>query len=432
MRYTLEPERNQIHIFCPERHMKKLFILHILLLFVIFSLISCVPNPKDILEGSYKKCQSVKNGFYEMEHYWKLMSRNDTIKVIQSCYFKKTENDSILPFVFNAHFYSQSSELRDVNLLYTGKEVVLYAEDGNKTGTIVTQPDDIWNIVVKNIIFNSYLPITYDDSRPVKHDLFSASDKVSIQFIKEEQINGLQCYHIQAIVPQEYDHSVLKNSGYLIKTEFNYWINKHDSIPVQITINRDLKIGNESLIEFEKYILTKYELNKDIDSMLFTMQSVPNDIDLHYLKPLAIEKKLKVGDVAPNWNLVSTKGEKFALSDFKGDLVLIDFFYASCPPCVQVLPVLNSLYKKYKDQGLHVVGISNNDTQKTLESFIDRHGIYYPLLFGNHDVNSAYNISNVPATYLIDKEGKILFQHIGGYNKSTIEKLDHIIRQHVR
>jgi len=412
--------------------MKKLFISSILLLLVIVTLISCAPSPKDILEGTYKKCQSVKNGFYEMEHYWKLMSRNDTIKVSQSSYFKKTENDSILPFMFNAHLYSPSLGLGGMNLLYTGKEVVLYADNGNKTGSIYTQPNDIWQIVVKNIIFNSYLPITYEDSRPVTNDLLSASNKVSIHFIKEEQLNGIQCYHIQAIVPPEYDHSIMKNSGYIIKTEFNYWVNKHDSIPIQITINRDLKIGNASLVEFEKYVLIKYELNNNIDSTLFTMQSVPSDIDLHYSETLAIEKSLKIGDIAPNWNLVSTKGEMLTLNDFKGDMVLIDFFYASCPPCIEVLPSLNGLHKKYKDKGLHVIGISRNDTQKTLESFIDRHGIYYTLLLGNQDVDSAYNISYVPTTYLIDKEGKILFQHIGKYDPSTLEKLDNIIGQNVK
>lgn len=412
--------------------MKKLFISSILLLLVIVTVISCAPSPKDILEGAYKKCQSVKNGFYKMEHYWKLMSRNDTIKVSQSCYFKKTENDSILPFVFNAHFDSHSSELGEMNLLYTGKEVVLYADNGNKTGSIYTQPDGIWQIVVKNIIFNSYLPITYNDSRPVTNDLLSASNKVSIHFIKEEQLNGIQCYHIKAIVPPEYDHSILKDYGYIIKTEFNYWVNKHDSIPIQITINRDLKIGNASLVEFEKYVLIKYELNNNIDSTLFTMQSVPSDIDLHYRESLAIEKTLKIGDIAPNWNLVSTKGEMLTLTDFKDDLVLIDFFYASCPPCIEVLPSLQSLHKKYKDQGLHVIGISRIDTQKTLESYIERNGICYTILLGNQDVNSAYNISFYPTTYLIDKEGKILFHHIGVYDQSTLAILDNIIRQHVK
>lgn len=413
--------------------MKNAFITTILfiLLLVIFLFNSCTPNPKEILEGVYRKNQSINNGFYEMEHFWKQMSRNDTIKISQSCYFKKTVNDSILPFLLNAHFDSQSLELSDMNLLYTGEEVILYADNGKKTGSIFTDPDDIWEIVVKNIIFNSYLPITYNDSRPITNDVLSASNKVSIKFIKEVKLNGILCFHIQVIVSPEFDHSILKNSNYLIKTEFNYWINKQDSIVIQFTINRDLKVGNKSLIEYEKYLLKKYELNNDIDSMHFTMKSVPSYINLHHLNHIAIEQKLKIGDVSPNWELVSSKGQKVALSDFKGELVLIDFFYTSCPPCVQVLPILNSLYKKYKSYGFNIVGISRNDTKNTLESYIKRNEIHYPLLLGNQNVNSAYNVAFNPTTYLIDREGKILFYHVGVYDQFTLEKLDFIIRQHV-
>jgi peroxiredoxin len=408
--------------------MKSLFRFIILLLLGIVTLSSCAPNPKNILEGSYKKCQSVYNGYYEMEHYWKLMSTNDTIKVSQSCYFKKTDNDSILPFVFTAKL-ALSLEIYPVNSLYTGKQLVTYADNGSRIGSVFTQPDAIWNILVKNQASNSYLPITYKDSRPITNDIVSDSSKGSINFIKEEEINGIECYHIQAIVPPEYDHSLLKNHGLIIKTEFNYWINKRDSIPIQITIARDLKVGNELLVEFEKYVLNKYELNIKIDSALFTMQSIPEDIDLRYFVSLETGKPLETGDFAPDWNLVSSNGEMVALSDYRGELVLIDFFFAGCPPCIEILPGLNNLYRKYRDQGLQIIGISIIDTKKTLEYFRERHGINYPLLLGNHDVGTVYKITQVPALYLIDKIGKILLHH--ELDDHSLERLENIISQHV-
>lgn len=408
--------------------MKSLFNSTILLMLGIVTLTSCAPNPKNILEGSYKKCQSVYNGYYEMEHYWKLMSTNDTIKVSQSCYFQKTDNDSILPFVFNAKS-APSVVLFPVNTLYTGKQFVTYSDNGNGIGGIYTNPNIIWTLLVKNLALNSYLPITYNDSRPLTSDILSASTRVSIRFIKKEQINGIECYHIQAIVPPEYDHSLLKNHDFIIKTEFNYLINKHDSIPIQITIERDLKVGNELLVEYEKYVLNKYELNNKIDSALFTMQSIPEDIDLRYFVSLETGKPLETGDFAPNWNLISSNGEMVALSDYRGGLVLIDFFFAGCPPCIEILPGLNNLYRKYRDQGLQIIGISIIDTKKTLEYFRERHGINYPLLLGNHDVGTAYNITHVPALYLIDKKGEILLHP--EFDNQSLERLENIISQHV-
>ena len=408
--------------------MKNRFSSPIILLLGIVTLSSCAPNPKDILEGSYQKCQSVYNGYYEMEHYWKVMSTNDTVKVSQSCYFKKTDNDSILHFVFNAK-YAPSVELFPVNTLYTGKQFVTYSDNGSKTGGIYIHPNDIWKIIVKNVAVNSYLPITYKDSRPVTSDIVSASAKASISFIKKEEIDGIECYHIQAIVPPEYDHSLLKNYGYITKTEFNYWINKHDSIPIQITIERDLKVGDESLVEFEKYVLNKYELNIKIDSALFTMQSIPEDIDLRYFVSLETGKPVEAGDFAPNWNLISSNGEMVTLSDYKGELVLIDFFFVGCPPCIEILPGLDSLYKKYKDQGLQIIGISTTHTKETLEYFRERHGINYPLLVGSQDVANAYNITQVPALVLIGKKGEILLHP--ELNNQTLEELEDIISQHV-
>jgi peroxiredoxin len=408
--------------------MKNLFSSTSLLLLGIVTLCSCTPNPKNILEGSYIKCQSVYNGYYEMEHYWKLMSSNDTVKVSQSCYFKKTDNDSILPFVFNAKS-APSVVLFPVNTLYTGKQFVSYSEDGSRVGAIYSHPNIIWTLLVKNLALNSYLPITYKDSRPITSDIVSDSPRGSISFIKEELINGIECYHIQAIVPPEYDHSTLKKYEYIIKTEFNYWINKHDSIPIQLTIARDLKVGNELLVEFEKYVLTKYELNYKIDSTLFTMKSIPEDIDLRYFERLETGKPLETGDIAPNWNLVSSNGEMVDLSDYRGELVLIDFFFAGCPPCIEMLPGLTSLYEKYRNQGLQIIGISNTDTKKTLEYFKERHGINYPLLIGNHDVGNSYNITEVPALFLIDQKGILLHPK---FNDESLEKLENIIRQHVK
>lgn len=407
--------------------MNNLFRSTILSLLGIITLSSCTPNPKNILEGSYKKCQSVYNGYYEMEHYWKLMSSNDTVKVSQSCYFKKTDNDSILPFVFNAKS-AASVALFPVYTLYTGKQFVSYSEDGSRNGSIYSHPNIIWALLVKNLALNSYLPLTYEDSRPLTSDIVSASTKGSISFIKEEQINGIECYHIQALVPPEYDHSLLKKHDFIIKTEFNYWINKHDSIPIQITIERDLKVGNELLVEYEKYVLNKYELNIKIDSALFTMQSIPDNVDLRYFVSLETGKPLETGAIAPDWNLVSSNGEKVALSDYRGELVLIDFFFAGCPPCIEILPRLNNLYEKYRDHGLQIIGISTIDTKKTLEYFKERHGIDYHLLVGSQDVGISYNVAEVPALFLIDQKGILLHPKS---NDQSLEKLENIIRQHI-
>jgi peroxiredoxin len=415
--------------------MKKQFAYLISLSLVIVTMISCSPNPKDILAGSYIKCQSIQNGYYEMENYWKMMSRNDTMQITQQCHFKKIENDSILPFIFNSHLCSggidRSGEITKINLLYTGDEFVMYSGSNGHIMQRKENGNNVWLLYNKNTAFNSYLPITYKDSKPIPSPPMLASGKFTASYVKQEKINGIQCYQIKAVVPKEFDISTLRNQGFIIRTEFNYWISKQDSIPIQITVSRDLKIGNDTLVEFQKLVLTKYELNKLPDEALFTLQSIPHHVNLQAANNAARKQPLTTGDIAPNWRLPTTKGDTLSLTGFRGNLVLLDFFVVSCPPCVGIVPALTSLHKKYKEQGLRVIGQDVLDSQKTLHDFIVRHNIEYPLLLSNKNITHAYNISGYPTTYLIGKDGKILFSHVGGYDQTTLKKLDNLIQQYL-
>lgn len=355
------------------------------------------------------------------------MSRNDTMQINQKSYFKKIENDSVLPFLFNS--YLQSPQMGEMGLLYTGEKMIWYS---GSNGSMMPRKDNgsrIWQFYNKNSALSSYLPFTFADSRPIPNPEALASGKFEASYVKQERLHGIPCYHIKAIVPEEYDCSVLRGYGYIIRTEFDYWINKKDSIPIQISISRDLKIGKDTLVEFEKYVLTKYNLNTFPGDTLFTVRSISPDIKIQPARYKEPETPLRTGEIAPDWRLVSTGGDTLSLSDFKGDLVLMDFLFVSCPPCVEILPDLKTLHEKYKDSGLHIVGLDKIDSQKTLEYFIGRHGIKYPLLLSNWQVEEAYHLSGYPTTYLIGKEGKILFSHVGGYDHATLERLDYIIQQ---
>lgn len=256
-----------------------------------------------------------------------------------------------------------------------------------------------------------------------------ASGKFEASYVKQERLRGIPCYHIKAIVPEEFDCSVLRGYGYIIRTEFDYWINKKDSIPIQISISRDLKIGKDTLVEFEKYVLTKYKLNIFPYDTLFTVRSLSPDIKIQPARYKEPKAPLRPGEIAPDWRLVSTGGDTLSLSDFKGDLVLMDFFFVSCPACIEILPDLKKLHEKYKKLGLHIIGLDMIDSRKTIENFRIRHHIEYTILLSNQNINDAYNVYADPTTYLVGRDGKVLFSHVGGYDHATLERLDSIIRQ---
>jgi len=128
-------------------------------------------------------------------------------------------------------------------------------------------------------------------------------------------------------------------------------------------------------------------------------------------------------------NFKGIKDEKINLKDFKGELVLIDFFTKSCYPCIMALPGLQALHEKYKSKGLNIIGINIYDKKEDgIIAFITKKGVTYPILLGGKDVGLNYNVSGIPSIYLIDKNGKIIFSYVG-YDKETEETLENIIKE---
>jgi len=129
--------------------------------------------------------------------------------------------------------------------------------------------------------------------------------------------------------------------------------------------------------------------------------------------------------VAPNFSLLNLNGDTVTLEELKGKLVLIDFWYTSCYPCVKAMPYLEDLHQKYKNKGLVVLGINPVDTND-LSEFLNFNGISYSMVLGNSNVVEAYSVSSYPSLYLIDKTGEIIFSEIG-FDDNTASTLDSLI-----
>ena len=126
---------------------------------------------------------------------------------------------------------------------------------------------------------------------------------------------------------------------------------------------------------------------------------------------------------APNFSLVDTKGKKISLSDFKGKVVIIDFWATWCPPCRRGIPDLIDLQKEYKGK-LAIIGVSlDTDSKKDVVPFIKNYGINYPVVYGNAQIVGEYgNIQAIPTSFIIDKDGNIVNKHVGLVPKSKLKE----------
>jgi peroxiredoxin len=139
-------------------------------------------------------------------------------------------------------------------------------------------------------------------------------------------------------------------------------------------------------------------------------------------------RKLAVGSIAPEIELPDPDGNIIKLSSLRGNYVLIDFWAAWCGPCRKENPNVVRMYHKYRDKGFEIFGVSLDRKHEDWIKAIDSDGLIWThvsdLKYFNSEAAKTYNINAIPATYLIDQEGKIIGKNLRG--KSLEEKLKEI------
>jgi cytochrome c biogenesis protein CcmG, thiol:disulfide interchange protein DsbE len=130
-----------------------------------------------------------------------------------------------------------------------------------------------------------------------------------------------------------------------------------------------------------------------------------------------------VGHFAPDATLRTMNDRLESLSSLRGSVVLLNFWYVSCPPCQLEMPALERTYLKYQAMGFTVVGIDTADDASTISAFTTRIGITYPILrdIGERAV-LAYSVRATPSSYLIDRNGVIRAIYTGPVDASDLSK----------
>lgn len=135
---------------------------------------------------------------------------------------------------------------------------------------------------------------------------------------------------------------------------------------------------------------------------------------------------------APDFSLLDQDGKPIALSALKGEVVLINFWASWCAPCRQEMPLLDTLYKRYKKLGFTLLGVNVEEDSDKARDLIKVNSVSFPILFDRkNEVSKLYNLVAMPSTVMIDREGKVRFTH-AGYVAGDESKYDKWIRELVR
>ncbi len=126
---------------------------------------------------------------------------------------------------------------------------------------------------------------------------------------------------------------------------------------------------------------------------------------------------------APDFALKDADGKTVRLSDYRGKVVLLDFWATWCGPCKIEIPWFMDFQRKHKDRGFEVLGIAMDDEGwDAVRPFINRLGVNYRVVLGNEDVSASYGgVEALPTTFLIDRQGRIAAVHQGVAARSDFE-----------
>lgn len=133
------------------------------------------------------------------------------------------------------------------------------------------------------------------------------------------------------------------------------------------------------------------------------------------------QQKVAVGTLAPDFILTDMQGNKHQLSDYKGQGVFLNFWGTWCKPCEKEMPYINNQYNQFKDKGVQVLAVDINESNLAVNQFAERHKLDFPIMIdADKQVMTNYGIDPLPATFLIDKNGKVINYYTGQLTEEMV------------
>ncbi len=153
--------------------------------------------------------------------------------------------------------------------------------------------------------------------------------------------------------------------------------------------------------------------NRDVFQRLAQLHEKLGNKEIAKVYQLKFDPALAlIGKTVPNFSVTDLDGKPISLQDYRGKVVLLDFWAVWCPPCTDEIPNIRKVYNTYKDAGFDVIGVSLDREESKLRNYITANAIPWRQIFSgkgwDSPVSRQYNIKRIPAPWLIDQEGKLI------------------------
>lgn len=136
---------------------------------------------------------------------------------------------------------------------------------------------------------------------------------------------------------------------------------------------------------------------------------------------------------APDFTLKTMRGGNFKLSEHRGEVVMINFWASWCGPCRQEMPLLEDLYKRYKDGGFTLLGVNVEEDSSQAQKLLKEIRVTFPILYdSSNKVSALYKVEAMPSTIIVDRDGNMRYLHHGylpGYEDEYQKQVRELIKE---
>lgn len=364
------------------------------------------PDPLEILRKSETACRNIKS----IEYYSQFeIEANNKKNKYSEAVFKQArmpvETVGMISGIYSAKgkVYPPRKNEKVLVFSYNGKDFRYLDAEKNEMN-IIENPTFQAIITAIDPMNSSMLGEGfYTDKTPFKYIIAGKDGRFELG--ENKKIFDVECYTIN------YYSKLTDPAGQVHDSHAVYFIGKEDFLP------RGIISG--TLFRTCKIIKTNFEIKIEDYTLKLPEGYIQTGKDVAEMKA---EKLLRVGTEAPDFELKDPKGKIHSLMDYKGKVVLIDFWATWCAPCKKGMPALQKLYDQYKDSGFELFGIHLSDPDGDPVAFMKENKFTYPILIKGNETGNKYKADLLPTLYLIGKDGKILYARTG-YS----EKEDEII-----
>ncbi len=375
-------------------------------------------DPRMLLKRVQEKLKSAKSISYDIHCRFKFFDEDDTDTFDAHVDLLREPEDSIngcyllvqLESNFMKYFGIKFYDTKNLYLLFP-KDSSIEIFDIRKLGWNITHGNTADEVILQSFLDPSKLD--YDSTVEITYlgdSIIRGSHILNTLSVKRKSEDGYEWFPYYTVIDPALDFGVYSRG--IVKHQGKY----------------QYKEAAYSNVEFDK-----------VDSNYFNNFKLPEGCRVwHYEPKNPLDQKPLVNDIiAPDFTAKmypdTTKTTK--LSNYRGKIVVLDFWYMACPHCVQAFPALEEINKKYANKGVVVLGLNSLDLlikrMPRLLIFFTYNPITYSTIFPERSVDEEYHVNAYPTMYIIDKNGKIAFSQVGyapGDETVITDKLDAMLK----